>query len=76
MDGTAVVKTIVVDALATDGPKVRLPPELFQVGHYYYVDFRCIQGGFTNAASGDLQTLTLPYSVSRADSAVFQVVAP
>jgi hypothetical protein len=69
-------KRVVVDAVTTGEAKLRIPPELFEVGKYYYVDFRCMQGGYTNAAAGDLQTLTLPYSVSRADSAVFQVVAP
>jgi hypothetical protein len=76
MDQMTVERRVVVDAATTGEPKLRLPPELFQVGHYYYVDFRCVQGGYTNAATGDLQTLTLPYSVSRADSALFQVVAP
>jgi hypothetical protein len=75
-DLMTVERKIVVDALATGEPKVTLPPELFEVGHYYYFDFRCLQGGYVDAATGDLQTVTLPYSVSRADSAVFQVVAP
>jgi hypothetical protein len=75
-DSMGVERKIVVDALTTGEPKLRLPPDLFQVGHSYYFDFRTMQGGFTNAATGDLQTLVLPYSVSRADSAVFQVVAP
>jgi hypothetical protein len=75
-DMMTVERKIVVDALTTGEPKLRFPPELFEVGHYYYIDFRTMQGGFMNAATGDLQTLTLPYSVSRADSAVFQVVAP
>lgn len=74
-DMMTVERKIVVDAITTGEPKLSLPPELFQVGHYYYIDFRCMQGGFMAAASGDLQTLTLPYSISRADSAVFQVVA-
>jgi hypothetical protein len=75
-DMMTVERKIVVDALTTGEPKLRLPPELFQVGRYYYIDFRSMQGGFMNAATGDVQTLTLPYSISRADSAVFQVVAP
>jgi hypothetical protein len=75
-DGTTVERTVIVDALTTGEPTLTLPADLFQVGHYYYLDFRTIQGGYTNAAMGDVQTLALPYSVSRADSAVFQVVAP
>lgn len=68
--------THVIDALTTGEAKFRLPPELFKVDHYYFVSFRSMQGGYTNAAMGDMQTLTLPYSVSAADSAVFKVVAP
>ncbi|HEY5945199.1 MAG TPA: hypothetical protein VIV40_06900 [Kofleriaceae bacterium] len=72
-DGMSVERKIVVDTMTTGEPKLKLPPELFQTNHYYYFDFRCMQGGYTNAATGDLQTLALPFSVSRADSAVFQV---
>jgi hypothetical protein len=75
-DGMAVERKLLVDAAFTGEPKIKLPPELFQLGHYYYFDFRSMQGGFTNGATGDFQTLALPFSVSRADSAVFQVVAP
>jgi hypothetical protein len=73
-DGTSVTRTPIVEAATTGEPKLKFPQELFQVGHYYYFDFRCVLGGFMNAAMGDFQTLTLPYTVSRADSAVFQVV--
>jgi hypothetical protein len=76
MDGMSAARTLLLDALTTGEPKFRIPPEFFQVGHYYYFDFRSVQGGYTNAAMGDLVTYKLPYSVSRADSAVFQVVAP
>jgi hypothetical protein len=75
MDGMAVEKKTIVDAITTGDPKVRFPQEYFQVDHYYYFDFRSMKGGYTNAAAGDLQTLELPYTVARADSAVFQVVA-
>ncbi len=75
-DGTKVEKHPVVDALTTTEPKIVLPADLFQVDHFYVIDFRCVHGGFVNAADGDLQTYTLPSSVSRADSAAFQVVAP
>ena len=73
---TAADKIHVIDGLTTGEAKFRVPPELFVVDHYYFVSFRSMQGGFTNAAMGDMQTLTLPYSVSAADSAVFKVVAP
>jgi hypothetical protein len=75
-DQMAIEKKIVVDALTTGETTLRFPPELFEVGHYYYFDVKSMLGGFTNAATGDLQTLALPYSLSRADSAIFQVVAP
>jgi hypothetical protein len=76
MDGMSATRTVLLDVATTGEPKVQIPPELFQVGHYYYFDVRSVQGGFTNAAMGDFVTYKLPYSVSRADSAVFQVVAP
>ena len=75
-DATAVDRTIVVDALVTGEPKVRFPPDMFKVGSWYYLNFNVINGGFVNAASGDMQMYTLPSSASRADSAVFQVVMP
>lgn len=75
-DMMSVVRTIVVDVATTGEPKVLLPPDLFEVGSSYYFDVRCMQGGYLDAATGDLQTVTLPYAVSRADSAVFEVVAP
>ncbi len=75
-DMMSVQRTIVVDTLSTGEPRIALPPDRFQVDHFYYVEFRCMQGGYPDAATGDLSTVTFPYSVSRADSAVFQVVAP
>ncbi|MGF2075735.1 hypothetical protein, partial [Enterococcus casseliflavus] len=68
--------TIVVDALTTSEPKIALPPDLFAVDHWYAIDVRSVHGGFTGAADGDLESFELPVSISRADSAVFQVVAP
>ncbi|HEX5061889.1 MAG TPA: hypothetical protein VFV99_21120 [Kofleriaceae bacterium] len=74
-DGMAAERHLLVDAVTTGEPKVKFPRDLFQTDHFYYFDFRTMQGGYLQAAMGDLQTLTLPYQVSRADSAVFQVVA-
>jgi len=73
-DGMTVERKLVVDAAITGEPKFKLPQDLFVPGHYYYFDFRCMLGGYMNAVMGDFQTFMLPYSVSRADSAVFQVV--
>jgi hypothetical protein len=75
-DGMTAEKRLLLDLTTTGEPKFRIPPDFFQVGHFYYFDFRSVQGGYTNAAMGDFVTYKLPYSVSRADSAVFQVVAP
>jgi hypothetical protein len=74
-DGMSAERKAIVDVATTGEPKVSIPPELLQAGHYYYFDFRSIQGGFLNAATGDFVTYKLPVSVSRADSAIFQVVA-
>jgi len=73
---TGIDRIVVVDAITTGEAKFKLPPDLFKVDHYYYVTFRSSQGGYTNAATGDLQNFTLPYSNSAADSAVFKVIAP
>jgi len=75
-DGMSIERKLIVDALNTGMPSVKFPRDLFVVDHYYYFDFRTVLGGYKNAANGDLQTFTLPYSVSRADSAIFQVVMP
>ena len=75
-DGMSVTRTPLVDALATGEAKVRFPGDVFEAGKYYYFDFKSMQGGYTDAATGDLVNVTLPYSVSRADSALFQVMAP
>jgi hypothetical protein len=76
MTNMVVVRRPIIDAMTTIEPKVTLPASLFEVDHSYVVDFQAVQGGFADAATGDLQTYALPASVSRADSAVFQVVAP
>jgi hypothetical protein len=75
MDNSLTRKPI-VHAATTGEPKVRLPADLFQVGHWYYIQFGVAQGAYLGAATGDLQTYTLPVSISRADSALFQVVMP
>jgi len=67
----------IVDSITpSDPPRFRLPPELFLVEHYYFVTFRSMKGGLTGAATGDLQTVTLPLTVASADSAVFKVKGP
>ncbi|HSD89936.1 MAG TPA: hypothetical protein VLB44_20535 [Kofleriaceae bacterium] len=75
VNGTTATRTLVTDAVTTGMPSFKLPPELFQAGHTYVITFRAYEGGFPNAASGDLQTVTLPVSVSSLDGALFTVVA-
>jgi hypothetical protein len=76
INGMTATRTLVTDALTTGMPNFHLPPELFQLGHTYVITFRAYEGGYPNAASGDLQTVTLPISVSSLDGALFTVVAP
>jgi len=71
-----VTKTTILDALTAGTTEFRVPPELFTAGRTYYVQYRTYVGGFTGAASGDLQTISLPYSTSTVDSAVFTVGMP
>jgi hypothetical protein len=70
--GGATTTQVILDALSLDST-FHLPPGLLQPGHTYVIRIYCIQGGYPNAATGDLQTLTLPYSVGYADSGVFTV---
>jgi hypothetical protein len=69
-------RKVVVDLFSAGSPQFRLPPSLFTAGKTYYITVRAYQGGFVNAASGDVQTLTLPYSYASLDSAVFTVGMP
>lgn len=72
----ALTRTTVVDAFTTGMPSLKLPPELFTVGKTYYIRFRCLQGGFPDAATGSLQAAVLPVSVGALDSGVFTVGMP
>ena len=63
---------VVIDVRGTD-PKLALPSELIQVGHTYMIRLYTLKGGYGNATTGDLQTLTLPYSSGYLDSGVFTV---
>lgn len=67
----------VVDAITTpvagQPAKVTLPPDAFEVGKTYVIRFRTWDGAFTGAATGDLQTISLPFSTSYLDGGVFTV---
>jgi hypothetical protein len=72
----AATKKIVLDAFTIGEPKFTLPGSLFTVGKSYFIQFRCLQGAYTDATTGNLQTVTLPYSYGSLDSAVFTVGMP
>lgn len=76
---SGVTRKTVLELLTTSGPTgsatFTIPPGVLAVGTSYYVKVRAFQGGFTEAASGDLQTVSLPFSVGSFDSAVFTVEA-
>ena len=72
--GASVTKTLVAEMVVAGMPKFAFPPELFQVGHIYYVTVVCFAGGFTGAAAGDLQTVSFPFTSGTLDSGVFTVM--
>lgn len=72
--GASVTRTSIAEMVVTGTPHFVFPPELFVAGHMYYVQVTSYQGGFDGAASGDLQTVTLPYSIGTLDSGVFTVM--
>lgn len=74
--GMTSARKLIVEAVTAGMPSFKLPQSLFQVGRHYVLQFRAHDGGFANAAAGDFQTFTLPYSTSSLDSGLFTVVAP
>lgn len=52
-----------------------LPPGVLQAGHTYYLQVLCTAGGYTQAATGDLQTFALPVSRALQEGAVFTIAA-
>lgn len=73
--GNQVTRTPVATVTGVN-PHLPLPPRALQAGHTYSLAMQCTAGGYTNAASGDLQTFALPVSYSYQESAVFTVIAP
>lgn len=75
--GTSVTRSTVVIADTAETvagiPHFAIPPALFEVGHTYTLTAVSILGGFTNAATGDLETFGLPFSVAYLDSGAFTV---
>ena len=72
--GATVTKKAIADMVVVDKPEFKFPAGLLVAGHMYFVRVGCYQGGFTAAASGDPQTVTLPYSIGTLDSGVFTVM--
>lgn len=72
--GASLVRRIALDAFTAGEPSFAIPPDLLEPGKTYYISFKSVQGGYVNAATGDLQTVTLPYSTASLDSAVFTVM--
>lgn len=59
--------------LISDQPSWQVPSMFFQPATHYYLRGMAIDGGFADAASGDLSTLAPPYSIGFLDSGVFTV---
>ena len=69
---TAVDRTTIFAGTSTDHT-FDVPSDLLTSGHTYVIRAGCIRGGFSQAASGDLQTFAFPVSFGQLDSGVFTV---
>ena len=72
MNGTAYDRNPLIAAVSTTADFL-FPAATLQTGHTYVITCGTEQGGFTNAATGDLQTRSFPVSHGSVDSAVFTV---
>jgi len=73
---TSAVLAWVVDVQTTDPSNLILPPDVLQAGHTYTLRVGCFSGGFTGAATGDLQTTSPPFNSAYNFSGVFTVTNP
>ena len=64
---------LVIDATAVDPAALVFPPDVFVVGHTYFIEAITHQGGWPNAATGDFQTQAPPFYVGYNYSGVFTV---
>ncbi len=71
--GTMLQRKEILNAISTSST-FTLPPGVFQTGHTYVVNVGGASGGFPNAMSGDLDTVSLPFTLSNVDSGAFQVM--
>ena len=78
LPGMSSPSNFVIEAVTTqitDGiPHFTLPGKVFEPGHTYFIEAFCYQGGPVNAAMGDFQTTTVPFTAAYLDSGVFTVV--
>jgi hypothetical protein len=72
-DAMTLTTKLVIDATAVDPTALVLPPDVFVVGHTYFIEAITHQGGFPNAATGDFQTQAPPFYVGYNYSGVFTV---
>lgn len=72
VNGTAIDRNPIFTGVSTEHT-FDLPSDQLVSGHTYVIDAGCMQGGYTQAASGDLQTFAFPLSYSQLDSGVFTV---
>ncbi|MGE5184629.1 MAG: hypothetical protein ACM31C_21305 [Acidobacteriota bacterium] len=71
--GTMMERKEILNAVSTTAT-FSLPPGVLQTGHTYVLNVGAMSGGYPNASSGDLDTVTLPYTFSSVDSGAFQVM--
>jgi hypothetical protein len=70
--GTSVARKPVLDAIGMQS-SFTLPPNVFQTNHVYVITAGTTTGGFPNAAVGDIETTSLPFTTAVVDSGVFTV---
>jgi hypothetical protein len=75
INGAQVDRKTVLQARSTEST-VTIPPGTFKTGSMYVITGAATTGGYTKAAEGDLDSFSLPYSYTTADSGLFTVVAP
>jgi hypothetical protein len=73
---TATGLAFVIDALSNDAGGLWLPADAFETGQQYTIEVVCIQGGYPNAATGDLETTMLPFHLGYNYSGVFTANKP
>jgi hypothetical protein len=69
---TALEPRLILSAVS-DTPSFTIQPEVFEAGKLYSLRVRTIDGLFTDVATGDLRTSSLPFATAFVDVGIFRV---